>query len=161
MATSQRHVEGQSMEIEVNVQDHILKPVHQVFAAVVDPEKISQYFVSRASGPMKAGAIVEWEFADVGAKGVLEVLEVEENRKVVFESGAAAARTRVTMQFSAAESNSTLMTVNESKFPMDSEGVKCAMGQTAGWTYFLACLKAYLQFGINLRAGLQKRLTDV
>lgn len=148
------------MDIEVNVQDRILKPAHQVFAAVVDPEKISQYFVSRASGPMKAGTSVEWEFADVGAKGVVEVLEVEDNRKIVFESGAAAARTRVTMQFSETEPNCTLMTINESKFPMDSEGVKRAMGQTAGWTYFLACLKAYLQFGINLRAGLKKRLTD-
>jgi len=44
---------------------------------------------------------------------------------------------------------------------MDDAGVKRAMGQTAGWTYFLSCLKAYVQFGINLRVGLNKRLTDV
>jgi hypothetical protein len=44
---------------------------------------------------------------------------------------------------------------------MDEDGVKRAMGQTAGWTYFLACLKAYVQHGINLRLGLNKRLTDV
>ena len=31
--------------------------------------------------------------------------------------------------------------------------------QTAGWTYFLCCLKAYLQHGINLRLGLAERLT--
>ena len=53
------------------------------------------------------------------------------------------------------------MTINEAKFPMDHAGVKRALGQTAGWTYTLACLKAYLQFGINLRFGLNKRLTDV
>ena len=44
---------------------------------------------------------------------------------------------------------------------MDDAGVKRAMGQTAGWTYTLCCLKAYLQYGINLRLGLNKRITDV
>jgi hypothetical protein len=57
--------------------------------------------------------------------------------------------------------NTTVVTINEAKFPMDHEGVKRAMGQTAGWIYTLACLKAYLQFDINLRLGLNKRLTDV
>ena len=27
------------------------------------------------------------------------------------------------------------------------------MGQTEGWANFLACLKAYLEYGINLRKG--------
>lgn len=43
---------------------------------------------------------------------------------------------------------------------MTEEGVKRALGQNAGWTYTLCALKAYLQFGINLRTGLNKRLTD-
>ena len=56
------------MEVDVNVRDRILKPVNEVFAAFVDPAKMSQYFISGASGPMEAGTKVEWEFADVGAK---------------------------------------------------------------------------------------------
>jgi hypothetical protein len=39
--------------------------------------------------------------------------------------------------------------------------VKLALGQNAGWTYTLCGLKAFVQFGINLRTGLNKRLTDV
>jgi len=35
------------------------------------------------------------------------------------------------------------------------------LGQNAGWTYTLCGLKAYVQFGINLRTGLNKKLTDV
>jgi hypothetical protein len=27
------------------------------------------------------------------------------------------------------------------------------MGQVEGWTHFLCCLKAYLEYGINLRTG--------
>ena len=64
-------------------------------------------------------------------------------------------------QFHGRDPKTTVVVVNESNFPMSHEGVKRAMGQTAGWTYTLACLKAYLQFDINLRAGLNKRITDV
>jgi uncharacterized protein YndB with AHSA1/START domain len=141
--------------VEVNVQDRILKPVDEVFDAFIDPEKMSQYFISGASGPMKAGTTVEWEFADVGAKVSVDVLEIEENRRIVFRG----AGRDVTIRLKADDPNATVVTVNEARFPMDQEGVKQAMGQTAGWTYTLCCLKAYLQYGINLRAGLNKRLT--
>ena len=74
-------------------------------------------------------------------------------------------------RFGAADSNdykttpdgpdATVVVITESKFAMTEEGVKRALGQTAGWTYTLCGLKAYVQFGINLRTGLNKRLTDV
>ena len=149
------------LELDVNVRDRILKPVNEVFAAFVDPAKMSQYFISGASGPMEADNRVEWEFADVGAKVLIDVLEVEENRRIVYEWAPCGVRSRTTIQFSADDPNTTVVIINEAMFPMDHEGVKRAMGQTAGWTYTLACLKAYLQFGINLRLGLNKRLTDV
>lgn len=47
--------------------------------------KMSNYFISGASGPMKAATRVEWEFADVGAKVAVDVLTVERDRKIVFE----------------------------------------------------------------------------
>jgi len=89
------------------------------------------------------------------------VLEVEENRKIVWESSALGPRTRTTIQFVPDGDNATVVTVTESKFPLTEEGVKLALGQNAGWTYTLCGLKAYVQFGINLRTGLNKRLTDV
>jgi len=61
------------MDIEVNVEDRVLKPMNEVFAAIVDPAKMSHYFITSASGPMKAGTTVEWEFADVGAKVSVDV----------------------------------------------------------------------------------------
>ncbi len=148
------------MEVDVNVRDRILKPINEVFDAFVDPAKMSHYSISGASGPMNAGTKVEWEFADVGAKILIDVLEVEENRRIMYEWVPCGARSRTTIQLRADDPNTTVVTINAAKFPMDNEGVKRAMGQTAGWTYTLACLKAYLQFDINLRLGLNKRLTD-
>jgi uncharacterized protein YndB with AHSA1/START domain len=123
--------------------------------------KMANYFISGASGPMKAGTKVEWSFADVGAKVPVDVLDVESNRRIAFEWSACGARSKVTISFTADGENTTVVTINESKFPMDDDGVKRALGQNAGWTYTLCCLKAYLQYGINLRVGLNKRLTDV
>ena len=65
------------MDFDVNVRERILKPVNEVFDAVVDPKKMSNYFISGASGPIKVGR-VEWEFGDVGAKVPIDVLEVED-----------------------------------------------------------------------------------
>ena len=65
------------------------------------------------------------------------------------------------MQFTPDGENATVVTITESKFPLTEEGVKRALGQNSGWTYTLCGLKAYVQFGINLRTGLNKKLTDV
>jgi uncharacterized protein YndB with AHSA1/START domain len=54
------------------------------------------------------------------------------------------------------DAKTTLVTINETGWPMDLEGVQRALGQTGGWTDFLSCLKAYVQHGINLRLGRTK-----
>jgi uncharacterized protein YndB with AHSA1/START domain len=149
------------MDFDVNVRERIAKPVSEVFAAFVDPKKMSNYFISGASGPMKAGTTVVWEFADVGSKVSIDVLEVEDNRRIIYESSSIGPRTRTTIQFAADGPDVTVVTITEASFPLTEEGVKRALGQNAGWTYTLCALKAYLQFGINLRTGLNKRLTDV
>ena len=146
------------MNVEVNVKDRILKPVKDVFVAIVDPTKMSHYFTSRGSGPMKAGATVEWEFADVGAKLSVDVREIDENRKVTFDWTASGVKARVTIDLKEGDSATTIVTINEAGWPMDEEGVKRALGQTAGWTDFLCCMKAYLQHGINLRQGRTKEV---
>ncbi len=91
----------------------------------------------------------------------IDVLEVEDNRKIVLESSALGPGIRTTIQF-APDGPDTVVTNRESTFPLtEAEGVKRALGQNAAWTYNLCGLKAYVQFGINLRSGLNKRLTEV
>jgi uncharacterized protein YndB with AHSA1/START domain len=121
---------------------------------------MSNYFITAGSGPLVTGSQVEWEFADVGARVCIDVVEVVENRKVVYEGTHTGPRTRVTLTLGEVDRDTTVVTAHESGWPMDTEGVRRALGQTAGWTYFLCCLKAYLQHGINLRLGLTRRLTE-
>jgi len=85
MSLIEKHLQGEhKMDFDVNVRERILKPVNEVFEAVVDTKKMSNYFISGASGPIKVGR-VQWEFGDVGAKVSIDVLEVENNRKIVWD----------------------------------------------------------------------------
>ena len=48
------------MEPRFEVQLKILKPVGEVFEAVVDPARLSGYFTKAASGRLVAGDTVQW-----------------------------------------------------------------------------------------------------
>jgi uncharacterized protein YndB with AHSA1/START domain len=149
------------MAFDVNVRERILRPVNQVFAAVLDPAQMSQYFISKGSGRLAAGKDVIWEFADVGTSVKIHVLEVIADKLIVYESRALGDLIRTTIRFEAEGSEATVVTITDASFPLTEEGVKRALGQNAGWTYTLCGLEAYVQCGINLRTGLNKRLTDV
>ena len=57
------------------------------------------------------------------------------------------------MELEPGHNNSTIITVTEKDMPNNEEGIKWLKGNTEGWANFLACLKAYLEYGINLRKG--------
>jgi hypothetical protein len=52
------------MELKFRVAARIAKPVHEVFEAVADPAKLSNYFTTGgAEGRLETGATVTWDFA--------------------------------------------------------------------------------------------------
>ena len=57
-------------------------------------------------------------------------------------------------------SNSTIVTITEKGRNNDEAGIKWLKGNTEGWANFLACLKAYLEYGINLRKGAFDFMSD-
>lgn len=55
---------------------------------------------------------------------------------------------------------STLVTITEKGRKNDEAGIRWLKGNTEGWANFLACLKAYLEYGINLRKGAFDFMSD-
>ncbi|WP_375755645.1 SRPBCC domain-containing protein [Corallococcus exercitus] len=142
------------MEPKFQVQLKIRKPVAQVFEAVVDPSKLSGYFVKTSSGPLAAGATVKWSFAE--APGEFDVItrEVVPNERIVFEwPSDRGALTRVEMSFVPLDASNTLVKVSESGWKPDDKGFEASYGNAGGWMHMMTCLKGYLEFGINLREG--------
>ena len=58
------------------------------------------------------------------------------------------------------ESNKTLVNVTEKSRNIDEAGIDWLKRNTEGWANFLACLKAYLEYGINLRKGAFDFMSD-
>jgi uncharacterized protein YndB with AHSA1/START domain len=140
-------------KIKAKVQMGILKPVSEVFEAIVDPEKMSKYFISSSTGMMESGKNLTWTWPDFDGEIQIKVGKIEKDKIVSFEWGGSGNNCVVVISLEAKSENKTLVIVTESDWPADYKGAKQCMGQVEGWTNFLCCLKAYLEYGINLRVG--------
>jgi uncharacterized protein YndB with AHSA1/START domain len=136
--------------LQVKTQIAIAKPAHEVFEAIVDPQKMSHYFISSGSDRMESGKTVRWVFDDAGASLDVKVQRAERDRSVSFLWSARGVEARVEMHVDP-EGSTTLVKVSESEWPADEKGIARCVEQTQGWTHFLCCMKAYLEYGINLR----------
>jgi len=102
------------MDLKFQMQAKIQKPLEEVFEAVYDPKKLSQYFTT---------------------------------------AGASGYNTRVVMNFESLDPRSTLIKISESGWKETQEGLESSYGNCHGWTQMICCLKAYLEYAINLRKG--------
>jgi uncharacterized protein YndB with AHSA1/START domain len=144
------------MDINVKVKDKVLKPIAEVFEAIVNPDKLSNFFISRASGPIRQGESVTWFFDDIGGQLPIEVKVVHENKLITFDWAASGIKAQVDIHLTVHDPTTTSITITEKSFQLDKTGVSKALQQTQGWTDFICSMKAYLYCGINLRNGRTK-----
>ena len=140
-----------TLEIKASLQ--ILKPVHEVFEAIADPAKMSNYFISKSTGRMEEGAKLVWNFPEFDIEVPVRVDKVEKNKYISYYWGEEGKELLVEMRLATWESNATVVTITEKGMQNNEEGINWLKGNTEGWANFLACLKAYLEYGINLRKG--------
>jgi uncharacterized protein YndB with AHSA1/START domain len=145
-------MENQSLEIKAAIQ--ISKPSREVFEAIVDPAKMSNYFIATSTGRMEENKDLIWHFPEFDIEVPVRVGKIEQDKYVSFywdsESGE---KLLVEMLLAEKENGSTLVIVTEKSRNNDEAGIKWLKSNTEGWANFLACLKAYLEYGINLRKG--------
>jgi len=143
------------MNPKFQVQLKIQKPVAEVFDGVINPKKLSGYFVQTASGPLAEGKTVKWKFPELPEESDVIVRQVTKDERIVFEWDAAEGgyKTRVEMVFKPLDASNTMVQISESGWRDDDKGIESSYGNCAGWMHMAACLKAYLEYGINLRAG--------
>jgi len=141
------------MEVKVNVKDRVLRPIADVFEAIINPEIISGYFISSASGRLKENEAIIWSFSDVGGKMPVYVKKITEKELISLEWAASGETALVTIRLTAIDEQTTSIEITEDGWTMDAAGIKKALGQTKGWTDFICSMKAYMYCGINLRKG--------
>jgi uncharacterized protein YndB with AHSA1/START domain len=144
-------MQPQTLEIKAALQ--ITKPANEVFEAIVNPEKMSNYFISKGSGKMEEGKQIIWKFPEFDMEFPVRIGKVERDKYISFRWEMDGLDLLVEIFLEPRGEKATLVTVTEKSRKNDEAGIKWLKGNTEGWANFLACLKAYLEYGINLRKG--------
>lgn len=136
----------------------IEKPTNEVFEAFVDPSRIGNFWFSSSSERWEQGKTITVKYDEYDAQLNIEVLEVEVNKKIVFQWGANGDGHIVTITLKDIDQTSTIIEVSEEGFREDDdEVISQLLDNKEGWVFMLTCLKGYLEFGVTkLRGGLVK-----
>ncbi|MBE9583008.1 SRPBCC domain-containing protein [Mucilaginibacter sp. JRF] len=138
-------------EIKTNIQ--ISKPAAEVFEAIVDPAKMSNYFISWGSARLEEGKQVMWSFPEFEGEFPVDVKKVEPNKLIALTWDVEQVPFLVEFLLTPRGDNATQITITEKTTAAEQPSIQWLKGNTEGWANFSACLKAYLEYGINLRKG--------
>lgn len=139
----------------------IRKSPAEVFQAIVDPEKMSNYFISEGSAALTSGTTVQWKFPEFDMRFDVRVATVRANEYISFFWDGDDKRDHlVEMSLKPRGSDATVITVIENGGILDEAGIKWLKNNTEGWANFLACLKAWLEYGVHLREGAFEFMND-
>ncbi|MBE8714395.1 SRPBCC domain-containing protein [Sphingobacterium hungaricum] len=131
----------------------IQKPIEEVFDAIVNPEKMSNYFIEHSTGYLEEDENVEWKFPEFDDVFPVTGKTIQEPTYISFDWSGGAEGMLVEIFLEDVNGTSTIVRIKEKEMQANHEGIHQAIGQTEGWANFLASLKAYLEYGINLRKG--------
>ena len=140
-------------KLEINCAMQIQKPIHEVFDAIILPEKMTNYFISQSTGIMEEGKNLIWKFPEFDFECPVKVQKIEKDKYISFYWENSGVDLLVEITLSENENNSTLVSISEKSMENNEVRLKWLSGNSFGWSNFLACLKAYLEYNINLRKG--------
>jgi uncharacterized protein YndB with AHSA1/START domain len=143
-----------SRQLTIKAALKMRKPPHEVFEAIVDPAIMCNYFISESSGRMEEGKEVIWKFPEMDMRFPVQVTKIVKDSFIGFTWGdEKEGFTNVEIQLVLKNSNETFVKVHEGTKTDDEEGIKWFGRNTEGWANFLACMKAWLEYGVHLREG--------
>lgn len=130
----------------------IRKPVSNVFDAFVNPEITTKFWFTKSSGRLEKGKTVQWtwEMYQVSSDVFVTNLIPSEKIEVQWKVGGGD-MIRVIWTFQALDSHATFVNIRADGIHGDMETVFAMINDlTGGFTWVLAGLKAYLEYGIDL-----------
>ena len=141
------------------VSTRINRSAPEVFSSVISADSSCAYFINSASGDLVQGKKVAWTWDDYGTNEIT-VKQVVANKLIMLgldsknwdKTRSEAYEVLVIMEFEVLDENSTRLSISESGWRHDEEGYRGSHDNCGGWQHFLLCLKAYLEYGIDLRS---------
>ena len=143
----------EKLEIKTGLQ--ILKPAAEVFENIVDPDKMKNYFISQSNGYMKDGEDLIRKFPEMDIEFPVTVGKIEKDKYISFywDGAMDGEKTFIEINLQAVADDITFITITEKSKANNEAGIKWLKSNTEGWANFLACLKAWMEYGVHLRKG--------
>jgi uncharacterized protein YndB with AHSA1/START domain len=143
----------QQLEIKARLQ--ILKPAGEVFDNIVDPDKMKNYFISQSSGFMKEGELLIWKFPEMDIEFPVTIGKIEKDKYISYywDGAMDGEQTFVEISLQQVSADITFVSITEKSKANNEAGIKWLKNNTEGWANFLACLKAWMEYGVRLRKG--------
>ena len=114
---------------------------------------MSGYFIAKGSGRLESGKTITWKFPEFDFEFPVRVGKIEQDHCISWYWEVDQLELLVEIILAPTGQNNTLVKVTEKSRENNEAGIKWLGQNTEGWANFLACLKCYLEYGINLRKG--------
>jgi len=137
----------------IKAQIQIAKTTNEVYEAIVDPSQMSHYFISQSTGRMDEQESLEWRFPEFDITVPVKTGNMRRGEYVSFYWNDTDGKEMLVEIHLQPKGDSTHILITEKERNADPAGIAWYGRNTEGWANFLACLKAYLEYGINLRHG--------
>jgi uncharacterized protein YndB with AHSA1/START domain len=147
-----------SMARNYTVQTKIMRPVADVFDAIVSKDKMMNYFVNDASDDLNEGKTIRWRWNHYGENPIV-VKKIVENKLIELtldshewdKTSDEAYEVNVIFEFEELEEGGTLLSISEEGWKTDADGLRGSHDNCGGWTHMAMCLKAWIEHDIDLR----------
>ncbi len=147
-------METTEIKFEVDHSVRINKPAEEIFKAITSPKHLNRYFTAKAQGILETGATVTWHWSDHPDAILVEVIESLPPKRLVFKWPTHDKLYATTVQFDLDDQKEkgTIVRVREGTWKTDQKGLTNSYDNSGGWMHMLCCLKAYLEFDVDLRS---------
>ena len=140
-------------ELEIKAGLTIQKPKAVVFEAIVDPLIMSHYFISKSSGRMEEGKTIDWSFPEMDMSFPVRIDKIINDKYISYYWNDIDGKETFVEINLIPKPSGIFVFITEKGRTHDEAGIGWLRRNTEGWANFLACLKAWLEYGINLRKG--------
>jgi uncharacterized protein YndB with AHSA1/START domain len=137
------NVEDIMTDVTARTRMLIRAPVSDVFHAFADQQRIRDFWLKSASGPLTRDAHVEWEFILPGARETVDVLEFSKNEHIKFTWSNGNV---VDMTFDRDAGDATRVEIVVTGFSGNDAATQ-AVNATEGFAIVLCDLKSLLETG--------------
>lgn len=143
-----------SLKFKVDHSVRINKPASVIFEAISSPVHLNRYFTAKAEGNLEKGKAATWTWVDHPKAIPVKVTKSKPPKFLVFQWPSHTKSYLTTVRFDLDDQGEkgTIVRMREGTWEASAAGLSNSYNNSGGWMHMLCCLKAYLEFSVDLRS---------